>query len=77
MTYALGIAIPQNGKNSEGLTAAEIRDQKKQLKAFVNGDDERFVNFGARGYSILDSIAQGFIDRLPTDVETNYPRLLE
>jgi hypothetical protein len=76
LTYAFGISIPDNG-NNYGLTPAEIADQKTQLLAFVNGDATRYKNFGAEGYNALDQIAQSFVDRLPADVETNFPRVLK
>ena len=77
MTYALGISIAKVGKSNEGLSPREIKDQKKQLLAFVNNDETRVVNFDQQGYNVLDSIAQAFVDRLPADTEANYIRVLE
>jgi len=68
MTYALGISIPINGDN-KGLTAKEIRDQRTQMLAFVNGKSERYLNFGAEGYTILPDIATSFVTQLPEDAE--------
>jgi hypothetical protein len=74
LTYALGIAIPSAG-DAKGLTPAEVRDQKKQLLAFVNGENDRFKNFGAEGYHTLTEIAQSFVERLPIDSENALPRI--
>jgi len=74
LTYALGIAIPDNGDNN-GLTPAEIKDQNKQLLGFVNGEADRFLNFDQAGYNALNEISTAFVDRLPSDAEANLPRL--
>lgn len=75
MTWALGIAIPNNGVNY-GLTAKEINTQREQLLNFVNGDKTRRLNFGEEGLLVLDQIASGIIEHLPNVVEETFPRIL-
>ena len=77
MTYALGISIARVGNSKDGLTPSEIKDQKKQLLAFVNNDKTRVLHFDEEGYNLLDSIADAFVNRLPSDTEANYVRVLE
>ena len=76
MTYALGIAIPDNGNNF-GLKPGEIALQKSQLTAFVNGQSDRLLNFGSEGLLLLDSIASSIVAGLPDVVESTFPRVLE
>ena len=60
-----------------GLTPKEMRIQRSQLKAFVNGKKNRLLNFGEEGLHLLDQIAGSIVKRLPIDVEESLPRLLE
>jgi len=77
MTYALGIAIPDNGNNF-GLKPGEIALQKSQLLDFVNEDEKRVLNFGEEGLKgALDNVASGIIAGLPAVVEANFPFVYE
>ena len=75
LTYALGIAIPEQG-NNQGLTPYEIADQRRQLLAFAENDPTRVKNFGAGGITVLDDIAKSFVEQIPVDVEKHFPRIL-
>lgn len=75
LTYALGIAIPKKGQNN-GLTKKEVKLQRTQLLSFTNDHKERVLNFGEEGFSLLDSIANSIIERLPSDVEQGLPNVI-
>ena len=75
MTYALGIAIPNNGTNN-GLTPTEIVEQRNQLLSFVYGNKDRLLNLGEQGLLLLDNVASGIIERLPGDVEASAPIII-
>jgi hypothetical protein len=76
LTYALGIAIPNDG-NNHGLTKSEVKLQHSQLLAFANNTEDRVLNFGEEGLLLLDSIAENIVARLPGDVEDGLPYVID
>ena len=67
LTYALGIAIPDNGVNN-GLTPEEIILQQNDLLSFTYKNADRVYNLGADGLGLLNTIGSDIIARLNTDV---------
>jgi hypothetical protein len=53
LTFAVGVAI-HNGDETFGMTPQEIKTQRKQLSAFVNGAVEYFYNIDEAWSGVLD-----------------------
>ena len=72
--YALGIAIPSKG-NNQGLKPFEIKDQIKELEAFVgqNVPTPRIIQVDQSAFSVLGAIAQSFVSQFGPDAAENYP----
>ena len=72
-TFSVGVAVPK-GTNTQGLTPAEIKEQRTQLLAFANNKPQNVFAFAEEGFDLLTTtIAQGIARQIPDAVLQDPP----